>query len=352
MNLWSEIGALLFARRKQEYLEELNNYRKSADIVWYKHLGDKHPDILFYLISVGEKGADDDAKTTGFFALLYKYGLLRLEFADRYHLTPAIIWGENTPYYDTEIKDTNNVFEYYFLQASENFKIDDVKQSKNVCFSNPSHILCITKSFSKSMYDYNNVDINKVAYLYKKYFRLNDKTSNYIADSIKGINIDDSTLGIHFRGVEWGELKGHPVPSQLRDYFEIIDIFLAENRYDNIFVATESQETLAAFIDRYKDHVKFYYDVSRTPAGSDKLVIFENKASSDTSRYRMGLEVLRDAYSLANCGGFIGGKSQVSYAARYIRRSFDKDFYDEIVLDKGIVNTGHDINDYAKRVLD
>ena len=53
-------------------------------------------------------------------------------------------------------------------------------------------------------------------------------------------------------------------------------------------------------------------------------------------KYRLGLEVIRDMYTLAMCGGLVAGISQVAVCAQINKLAMGKEFEDLIVIDKGI----------------
>lgn len=340
--LLKDISYLIFATRKNEYRELLDAYISSSNVLWFHELGDNNPNNKYYYISIGEND-NDDACSTGFFALIMKYGLKRLDFADRMNLIPYIFWGDNTLYYDKKVKETDNAFEYYFKQIADESK-NEILNSKYVCFSKPNHILTGKMAYGNSLYADTNNGIDRYAFLFKKYFKLNNKTEEYLEKNIKGILKSDEVLGVHYRGVDWQNLKNHPIPGTIKEFFEEIDKALTSHDFKYIFLATESEETLEQFKNKYKDMLLYYADVNRTSVGSTDLVIFDEKKD----KYILGLEVLRDAYTLSSCSGFIGGISQVSLATRYIKKSKDEQFDYEKIIDKGIRDNGISINNYIK----
>ncbi len=52
--------------------------------------------------------------------------------------------------------------------------------------------------------------------------------------------------------------------------------------------------------------------------------------------YKLGLEVLRDIYTLANCDSLVCGLSQVSIAAQYINAAIGRKFKKVVILNNGI----------------
>ena len=53
-------------------------------------------------------------------------------------------------------------------------------------------------------------------------------------------------------------------------------------------------------------------------------------------RYKLGLELLRDIYTLANCDSLVCGLSQVSFAARYVNLAIGKKFGEVVIIDHGV----------------
>ncbi len=53
--------------------------------------------------------------------------------------------------------------------------------------------------------------------------------------------------------------------------------------------------------------------------------------------YNLGVEVLRDVYTLACCDALICGISQVSFAARYVNLALCEPFREVCVIDHGIL---------------
>ena len=62
--------------------------------------------------------------------------------------------------------------------------------------------------------------------------------------------------------------------------------------------------------------------------------------NKEYSKYRKGLEVLRDVYTLASCGGLVAGLSHVSILARIVKYSFDKKYSYQNILSNGINRQG------------
>jgi hypothetical protein len=72
-------------------------------------------------------------------------------------------------------------------------------------------------------------------------------------------------------------------------------------------------------------------------SSKNQSVAFE-KNERKHNKYKLGLEVIRDMYTLASCDGFIGGISQVAICAQINKVANKESYEDLIVIDKGIYN--------------
>ena len=100
---------------------------------------------------------------------------------------------------------------------------------------------------------------------------------------------------------------------EVEDYYEYIDEAIDKYQFfSNIYLQPMIGGRLNKFAERYKN-VVFYSDVERTD-GDVSVAFLENKR--EKHHFLLGYEVLRDAYTLASCSGFIGGQSQVSVNVR------------------------------------
>lgn len=326
---------ILFAHHGNEYAYLMNDYFYEDNIFWFRHLGNNNDDKYYIYISIGAKDKDGiDAATIGFFALLNKYVLDNLNIAEQFHLTPYIFWGETTPF----AENMENAFENYFVQPC--MKEEDIEKCKYVLLS-----YMLPKKMGQSNQNYIEADekISKYAFLYKKYVKYTSKVQNYINTSIDTLHIDKKTLGVHIRGVEWGNVKNHPLPLKIEKYCEIIDRLLKNNLYTKIFLATDSEDNVELFQEKYCEKVVFYKDAARTKKGSKQLIIFNSEQKNKPNgKIQMGMEVLRDMEALSHCGGLVAGLSNVSFTARYVKESRGEAYQDveiirnEILREQGI----------------
>lgn len=328
---------ILFAKKRNEYVDVLYDYIYKDNVYRFVELGISTRTPYPMYISIGDKKTDMiNAEHIGFFALLNNYVLANLVIAENMNLVPFVKWGETTPYFEP---NCDNSFLQYFQQISE-ITEDDIFKSNRVLLSYKK-----SKNLEHQGKNYlsNEKIIDDYARLYNKYIKLQPHIEKKINDICITNKISERTIGVHIRGVEWGKLENHPIPIKLEQYFAKIDGIIDD--YDKIFLATDSEENIVAFIEKYGEERVVYNNVARTPAGSQQLVIFD---SSVANKFNLGFEVLLDMYSLSYCGSIIAGVSNVSFTARYVKRSRGEKYIHEIILNNGIVENGISIAELTK----
>ena len=92
---------------------------------------------------------------------------------------------------------------------------------------------------------------------------------------------------------------------------------------------------LSEFEKKYGSKIIKFDDVIRS--NENKSVIF-NENDRKYNEYYLGLEVIRDMYTLSKCEALIGGLSQVATCARIYKYSYGEKYKDLIILDNGLYN--------------
>lgn len=297
--------------------------------------GGANKDKNIYHICFGKAG-------NGFFAQ-FRFTLKYLLYADRFGFVPVIEWSDELPYAeDYMVNGTNNVFEYYFEQPSE-ISVEEMHRSYNVFEAEEIHI---TDFFLKKEmlhgengYEMSEDYMDELAKIMKKYIRLNAKTQRYIKTSIADLLGRKKTIGVHYRGSDYkNNYNEHPTASNLMDYIVAVKEVVELGEYEQIFVATDDEEALNGFVKEFGDKLAFYADVARTK-GNTSVAFSESER--EKHHYLLGLEVLRDMYTLAMCDGLVAGLSQVSNCARIAKKSNDQAYKDVRILNSGINHNGN-----------
>lgn len=290
--------------------------------------GSAKPNKFIYWIRQDDTG-------NGFFAL-FNRTLRYLAYANHFHLEPIVQYGKHGLNYDSSVKRTHNPFEYYFLQTSQN-KVENVMENKHVIVSRHVDSQLLFPSTSKATeYLISEEEIEHLGSIYKKYISLNNETMSYINGLFLETVNSNSVLGVHARGTDFKKYNfKHPKFIPEEDYFKEIDILMEKLKYDYIFLATDDSAILSKFRIKYRDILIYYENNFRA---DQKINLAAIPNSSNGHKFKSGLEVFIDAFTLSKCNGLIAGLSQVSIAARIMKASTDQKYSDLIILNRGFHN--------------
>ena len=322
-------------RNKPEFVDlVLDGYRNPEYLHLYSY-GDEYKGETVYLVS--EQGGG-----VGFFAELGAT-LIRLYFAYERGFTPYIHWGENYLYYEPDgIDGEVNAYLYYFAPASH---VKGIEAARHVVKSESSHYEQVKALFDAVSYDVSEEYVDAMADMLHRYVRYNDKTEQYLREQYTELLGEKKTLAVHFRGTDFRkQYNNHPVAVRIEQTIEEVDKLLRKGYYEQIFIASDEEAAVQKFKGIFGDKVKAYQDVFRDE-GSDESIAF---SVSDRAhhKYLLGLEVLRDQYTLTNCDGLVCGYSNVTFLARIMRRGWlNRDYKDYILINNGLY---HNDNSFSK----
>lgn len=322
-------------RKNEDGIKEfiLNNefnkkFINDSNIIFTERRGEEYPDKLFCEIS-------PVVSKEGFFAT-FRRTLDALYFADYYNAVPYIEYSQEFLYAEKEpVNGTKNPFEYYFSQTTDL----SLSAAKNVIiYSQNNRYLAEKLNFQSWGYVVSDKYINDMSKIMAEYISLNEPTEEYIKNSIIRCLNKKRTLGVHSRGTDYRmQYKSHPNFVTTKDYFNAIDELLQKNNFEQIFLATDDNEILKEFKDRYGNLVVYYDDVYR---GNSTAGVHTTKGDRENHNYKLGLEVVRDMYTLAACNGLVAGMSQVSMSARITNKAFYMPYESVCIIDKGLSQNG------------
>lgn len=307
------------------FMKRVKALESENNLVSLESYGDKAGDIYYFI--------DMKEINTGFFAVHNKM-LTLLYFADQYGLRPVIRYDDSFPYAEEKpVNGTDNPFEYYFRQP-DGVSLKDLDENKCVLVSRKENSnLANQLNESGNGYSRSEQFLKELAGVSAKYIRLNEIVEKKLKEEII-VPQDQKTLGVHVRGTDFKKnYNGHPVQIKVNDYLQTAVELFGHGNYKKIFLATDDLEAITRFQDQFGDRLLVYEDVVRSD-GDD--TVMNSKSTRENHHYLLGLEVLRDMYSLAACDGLIAGLSQVSYAARIQKLAEKKEYADLVILDKGI----------------
>lgn len=304
---------------------------EGSNVLRLESHGQKNGNAVVYKIEI-------NTSTDGFFAL-FRATLNYLYFADLLHMKPVVIWGKQVPYAETyTFQGTDNAFAYYFKQTASIAEAE-ILQSKYMVQSMWSH-QSIAENIKEQAQGYDRTEnyLRKMGETARRHISFNEITNQKLCKDLESLSFNGRVLGLHVRGTDYRTTyKNHPVMAANEDYFAIVDHLFAEKAFEQIFLATDDLEILHAFIERYGECVKYYQDVTR---GDEKTSVAFSRLKREHHHYLLGYEVLRDAYTLSRCEGFIGNLSQVSIGTQILKYSRSESFKFINIVDRGIHKQG------------
>lgn len=313
-------------RKEPAFVDHILNAYQNPAYLQFNTYGDEYKGETIYLV-------DEQGNGVGFFAEL-GVTLIKLYFADERGFTPYVYWGKNYLYYEQAgIDGEENAFLYYFVPASH---VKNVNKARHVVKSGMRHYEQVKSLFGAVSYDVSEEYVDAMAQMLKKYIRYNDKTKEYLEKQRESLLGDKKTLGVHYRGTDFKkQYNNHPVAVRIEQSIEEAGKLLKTGGYEQIFLATDENEAVLKFREVFGDKVKLYQDTFRDEGGDDSIAFSTSNRANH--KYLLGLEVLRDEYTLTCCEGLVCGYSNVTFLARIMRRGWlERDFEDYVLINNGI----------------
>lgn len=254
--------------------------------------------------------------------------LIKLYFAYERGFTPYVEWGEHYLYYEKGgIDGEKNAFQYYFAPVSD---IRDVRQALHVIEADGSHYSQVKEKFRAVSYDVSEEYIEAMAEMMGRYIRYNEKTVLYLKQECDMLLGRKKTIGVHYRGTDFHkEYNNHPVAVQIEQEIAEVRELLQKGGYEQIFLATDENSAIVRFKEAFGEKVKVYRDTFREDG--EESIAFSH-SDRDRHHYRLGLEVLRDEYTLTQCNALVCGYSNVTFIARIMKRAWQHTEYEDYVL--------------------
>jgi len=231
----------------------------------------------------------------GFFSMMSTV-LCQLQRSEQLNFIPVVdLENSQTVYKEDEpVNGSKNPWEYYFNPVS-GMSLGQARSSNLFVESDGQHPHGMTQSIST------DPDLLRV---FNKFVTLNSSTDRIVNDSTS--SIDERTLGVHFRGNEMRTATSHPLTMTLRQCKAIVNEQLETGNFSRILLVTEGQQ----YVNYFKRHFGDKLTVT------DTYRLWKRNAYKvyprGQHRYRLGLEAIVDAYSLAKCGGLICSSSNLA----------------------------------------
>lgn len=316
-------------RHRNEFISFINGYNENPEIV-IAHPKKKETYTGKPICKIVAGTRED-----GFFACV-RWALDGLYFCDSFGYLPIVEFPNESIYKDISVfADEVNPFEYFFEKTDGDITnaLDEYPRVE-YCTRNYFWAENLNGGIS---YKVSQNYIDKMAIIMSKYLSFKKNVLEHVQKTNSTLCLNERTLAVHVRGTDYRKnYRNHPVFLETKDYYNAIDSVLNKGKFDRIFLATDDKDILSEFLGHYRDMVVFS-ESSERGTGTDGV---HTSNCIRKSPYYLALDVISDMIALSSCGGIISGMSQVSLLARIYRKSINKDYlYDEI-LDKGINKKG------------
>ena len=307
----------------KEYLEFFINRENLPLTLEFENRGKSCIGDCIYLIEAEGNGF-------GFFAEFHLI-IQKIIFAECFHLRPYVYWGKNFLYYEKEIKDTDNAYEYLFEAINADLR-DKIATADLLTKSKMGQAGWVINRYERD-YDLSPEYLERAADVYQRYIRLKPQIASKIQDEISKIIKNKKTLAVHYRGTDFKmNYDNHPVCVTIEQEFEVIKKAMKDEGFEQIFLATDDKTAITAFETEFTGKVVYYQDVVR---GDDTTSVAFSKSNRAGHHYLLAYEVLRDMLTLSACEGLIAGVSQVSICARIAKASSGREYSFLHIIDNG-----------------
>ena len=257
----------------------------------------------------------------GGFCALWVYFLNRLSFSDKMGFYHVIDWNESEFYQeDHPVNGATSIFEYYFEQPC-GISLKDAHKSSCVVYdwNNPEfgydEVFHVGGPID---YQFSTKDIEKFARIQRKYIHLHPEIEKSFTYQINTLFQNKKVvLGVHARGADTKiGYKNHPTIITSEDYIDKTELLANKINADLIFLATDDQEMLEQFKEKFGSKLVYYDDVIRSNGTVMNCFIEKER---ENHHYLLGLEIIRDVYTLAACQGLVCGMSYVSFIVQVLK---------------------------------
>lgn len=225
-------------------------------------------------------------KNRGWFSY-FNQAIYALKSADR----------ENVPLM-IDFVDTNlhpdNIWDFYFYQPFVIENLSDYEIERKMWFD----------TYCQFFLDQNHID--EFNCMVNKYVVVKPKITQIVDDFTNKYFLNKNILVCHKRGTDHS-LHGDML--SLQYYFEKVDLHI--DKYDLLYLATDEQQTLDAFKNRYRNKV-IYYDCMRSENG---IAIHHGIGKQDP--YKMGEDVVVDCLLMSKGSHLLKTASNISHAVLY-----------------------------------
>jgi hypothetical protein len=230
---------------------------------------------------------------------------------------------------------------YTFDQVNINLTEISLFKFFNYTINNNKLLGINTESFEKA---------NKI---FNKYFEFN----SYILDKVNKLNINDKTLGIHYRGTDKQRDQGESNYITKEEMILIIQDYMKNNIVSQIFCCSDEQSFLNQIIRLYPNKVIKYKQMRSINSEGRGLHKYGNNCN-DIARDSLTNSSIIDMLALSKCNKIIKTSSALSAFSKIINPStklytvsaMKKPWFPSVIAEKYETNS-EEIKKILKRTM-
>ena len=312
-----------------EFIKDVNNLYNNRTLYKIVQKGDKEKGKVLYLIN--EKYA-----YYGFCAILREV-IEGCMVADELGFYPVVSMSEDSLYAEKKgFLGKDNPWECYFEQPV-GIDMNTYNHGFRTTSMSRDDLAMLAERYNNDGYRLSKEYFEDTGKIWRKYIRVRKELELELQSKIDEIFEEGSRiLGVQARGTDFNRgYYNHPKPILPEDYFEQIDKII--DKYDYIFLATEDNNNLERFIDKYGDKLVYHTGIERSSTiDNPALGKSDTFKTRENPKYCLAKDVMLDMMSLSECKGIITGMSQVSICARIWKLARNEQYVDNIIMDNGI----------------
>lgn len=273
----------------------------------------KRTKAKYYIINRGAGGA-------GFFSN-YAWVMGHVVFAAKLGYIPVVdmknyptLYSEGVPV-DGEL----NAWNYYFDNVG-GVDLEEAYQSNKYIMAKDMPLHKYAEKYCETEYRFPTAQAIDYYYpVIQKYMKIKEQHilafSEEWEKNIRGLK---KMIGVHIRGTDMKNNLGHPMPAPVEQYFnEIVKMLCEDEDIEGIFLATDEKKVVHQFENFFQRKCKIVTNDafrSEEQRSTHQTGIHEQKVTNPRKnhRYKMGLEVLKDAWCLSQCDYLVCGHSNIS----------------------------------------
>lgn len=271
----------------------------------------------YYIIRRSELGA-------GFFSN-YLWVLGHVVFAQKLGYIPVVDMENYPTLYseDVPVKGIYNAWNYYFENIEE-ASLEEAYQSKKYVLARIKYLKKYSDCFCQGIY---RLPSKKTIDFYtpyiNKYMKIREDILEELNNKFRLVYKENTKiLGVHIRGTDMKNNLGHPIPAPTEHYLmKAKQLLNFDSAYQSIYLASDEIDVIEQFQQEFENSKiqLIFQDAFRVRDTEQKKKsglheIVPNHVR-ELHKYRMGLEVLEDAFFLSKCDSLICGHSNITNVA-------------------------------------